>query len=120
MPECYYREDEVFLTEEEVQDSAYVPESRIKVIAKYLRRCDEYCHNFQIKTQKAVLSIAAFNLIYTIDSLPELPIADAISAVITRICTKLGEIKQLYDKKEVEKALELQEDLRRALSMIPL
>jgi len=119
MPECYYRKDEVFLTEEEVQDSAYLPEERIKVIARYLRRCDEYCSDFQIKTPRAVLSIAAFNLIRTIDSLPyEIPVADAISEVITKICVKLNEIKRLYDEKQIDKALEAQEALRRALSTI--
>lgn len=121
MPECYYHEDEVFLTEEEVEDSAYVPERRIKVIARYLKQCDRYYSDFQIKTPRAVLSIAAFNLIHTIDSLPyEIPVADAISEVITKICVKIDEIKRLYDRKQIDEALKLEEELRHALSTITL
>jgi len=121
MPEIYYREDEVFLTNEEVDDSAYVPEKRLEVIVRYLKRCDGWYKDFRIKMPKAVLSIAAFNLIYTIDSLPwDISVADEVSDVINKICTKLAEIKELYDKKQKDKALKLEGELRRALSEVTL
>ena len=121
MPEIYYHEDEVFLTNKEVWDSAYVPEKRVKVIARYLKQCDKCYSNFKIKNPRAILSIAAFNLIHTIDSLPyEISSADVISDVITKICVKIDEIKQLYDKEQTDKALKLEEELRHALSAIRL
>ena len=121
MPEIYYREDEVFLTNKEVGESAYVPEKRIEVIARYLRQCDRFYKDFRFKTPRAVLSIAAFNLIHTIDSLPyEISSADVISDAINKICTKLADIKELYDKKQKDKALKLEEELKRALSEVTL
>ena len=121
MPEIYYHEDEVFLTNKEVEDSAYVPEKRLKVIVRYLKHCDRCYSDFQIKLPKAVLSIAAFNLIHTIDSLPwDISVADAVGDVITKICTKLAEIKEAYDKKQTDEALKLEEELRNALSAIRL
>ena len=121
MPEIYYHEDEVFLTNKEVGESAYVPEKRLKVIVRYLKHCDRCYSDFQIKLPKAVLSIAAFNLIHTIDSLPwDISVADAVGDVITKICTKLAEIKEAYDKKQTDEALKLEEELRNALSAIRL
>ena len=121
MPEIYYHEDEVFLTNKEVEDSAYVPEKRLEVIVRYLKRCDRHYSDISIKMPKAVLSIAAFNLIHTIDSLPwDISVADEVNDVITKICTKLAEIKELYDKKQKDKALKLEEELRRALSEVTL
>ena len=121
MPEIYYHEDEVFLTNKEVGESAYVPEKRLKVIVRYLKHCDRCYSDFQIKLPKAVLSIAAFNLIHTIDSLPwDISVADAVGDVITKICTKLAEIKEAYDKKQTDEALKLEEELRNALSTIRL
>ena len=52
MPEIYYREDEVFLTNKEVGESAYVPEKRIEVIARYLKQCDRFYKDFRIKIQE--------------------------------------------------------------------
>ena len=40
MPEIYYHEDEVFLTNKEVGESACIPEKRIEIIARYLKQCD--------------------------------------------------------------------------------
>ena len=121
MPEVYYHEDEVFLSIEEVEESASIPEKRVEVIARYLRQCDRFYKDFRIKNPKAVLSIAAFNLIHTIDSLPyEISSADVISDVITKICVKIDEIKQLYDKKQTDEALKLEGELRRALSALTL
>jgi len=121
MPEVYYHEDEVFLTNKEVGESAYVPEKRIEVIARYLRQCDKFYKDFRIKNPRAILSIAAFNLIHTIDSLPyEISSADVISDAINKICVKIDEIKQLYDKNQTDKALKLEGDLRRALSEVTL
>jgi len=121
MPEIYYHEDEVFLTNDEVEDSACIPEKRLEVIARYLKQCDRYYSRFQIKTPRSVLSIAAFNLIHTIDSLPyEIPVADVISEVITKICIKIDEIKRLYDEKRTDEALKLQEELGHVLSTITL
>ena len=121
MPEIYYHEDEVFLTNEEVNDSASIPEKRIEVIARYLRQCDKFYKDFRIKNPRAVLSIAACNLIHTIDSLPyEISSADVISDAINKICVKIDEIKQLYDKNQTDKALKLEGELRRALSEVTL
>jgi len=121
MPEIFYREKEVFLTNKEIWESAYIPEKRIEVIARYLKQCDRLYKDFRIKNPRAVLSIAAFDLIHTIDSLPyEIPSADAISDVINKICTKLVEIKRLYDEKRTDEALKLQEELRKTLSALTL
>jgi len=122
MPVVYYHEDEVFLTNKEVEDSACIPQERVEVIVRYLKQCDRHCRHLNTKTANAVLSIAIFNLIHTVNSfLPyKVPVAEAIGDVISKICTKLVEIKQLYDKKQTDEALKLEEELRQALSAIRL
>jgi len=124
MPEIYYHENEVFLTEEEVEESAFVPERRIKIIVRYLKRCDEVFdefYKFPVKIPKAKLSIAAFDFIRTIDSLPwNAPLAEEVSDVITKICKRLRELNKLYNQKQWEEGKKAEAELKQALSNFKL
>ncbi|RLI08386.1 hypothetical protein DRO24_01335 [Candidatus Bathyarchaeota archaeon] len=124
MPEIYYHENEVFLTEEEVEESAFVPERRIKIIVRYLKRCDEVFDEFfkfPVKIPKAKLSIAAFDFIRTVNSLSwDAPLAEELSNIIIKICKRLREINELYNQKHREEGRKAEAELKQALSNFKL
>ena len=124
MLETYYHENEVFLTQKEVEESAFIPERRIETIVRYLKRCDEIFsefYKFPEKIPKAKLSISAFDFIRTIDSLPwDAPLAEELSDIISKICKKLREINELYNQKQWEEGTKAETELKRALSNFKL
>ena len=124
MPDTYYHENEVFLTQKEVEKSAFLPERRIEIIVRYLKRCDEIFssfYKFPEKIPKAKLSVAALDFIRTIDSLPwDAPLAEELSNIISKICKKLREISELYNQKQWKEGREVERELKHAISNLRL
>jgi len=109
-----YTEDEVFVSVDELEEIAPIPEKRLKLMDKLWIACDNYYNAFKIKNPRTVVSISIANLIHEIVRSRELPVYDAISKLIDKLRLKIKSINELYST-DIDRALEEQEKLRKVL-----